>query len=251
MRTFKKDSLDVQVYEDRQTMGREAAALVAGRIRELLAAQPEVNIIFAAAPSQNEFLATLAETVLDWGRVNAFHMDEYIGLDPSAPQLFGAFLDRAIFGKVPFRAVHYINGNAPDIAAECRRYRALLEQHPADIACMGIGENGHLAFNDPPVADFNDRYLVKTVGLEEACRAQQVNDGCFAHISDVPAYAITLTIPALMAAKYIYCMVPGPTKAKAIKDTLTAEISEKVPSTALRRHKQAVLFIDAKSGSLL
>ncbi|MRG48346.1 glucosamine-6-phosphate deaminase [Chitinophaga sp. SYP-B3965] len=247
IRKFKKDKLEVRLYEDRATSGKDAARCAVEKVQELLAVQPEVNIIFAAAPSQNEFLEAFSKAPLEWERINAFHMDEYIGLETGAAERFGSFLYKAIFGKVPFRSVHYLNGNEEDVT----RYAALLAQYPTDIVCMGIGENAHIAFNDPPVADFNDPYKVKVVELDEVCRVQQVNDKCFDTLEDVPTHAITLTIPALMAARFVYCIVPGPTKAVAVYNTLNGVIRESVPATALREHENAILFIDQKSGSML
>jgi glucosamine-6-phosphate deaminase len=178
-------------------------------------------------------------------------MDEYIGLPGDAPQAFGQFLRTRLFDQVPFGAVHYLNGNAAEAEAECQRYTDLLRQQPVDIVCMGIGENCHIAFNDPHVADFNDPKRVKVVDLDPPCRQQQVNDGCFARLDDVPAYALTLTVPALMAAAHVYSMVPGPNKAEAIFHTLCGGISEQYPSTILRRHPSARLFIDQDSAARL
>lgn len=241
-----------EIYADRQLMGTSAAAKAAARIRILLAEQELVNIIFAAAPSQNEFLAALVQQPdIDWKRVNAFHMDEYVGLDDAAPQRFGRFLEERIFKKLPFNVVNYLNGNAGTPDEECERYAALLKEFKVDVVCMGIGENSHIAFNDPHVADFSDSVLVKKVTLDEACRQQQVNDGCFATLKDVPVHALTLTVPALMQARYIFCVVPGPTKAQAVKHTLCSEMSERYPATILRTHENAVLFLDKDSASLL
>ncbi|HEV7346977.1 glucosamine-6-phosphate deaminase [Telluribacter sp.] len=252
MDSTKVDTLQVNKFGTRLLMGREAARNVGDKIRELLQTQETVNMIFAAAPSQNEFLAALTEEEgIDWGNIVAFHMDEYIGLPAEAPQSFGQFLRTRLFDKVPFQTVHYLNGNAEDAEAECLRYSELLEQYPVDIVCMGVGENCHIAFNDPHVADFKDPKWVKVVDLDLACRQQQVNDGCFASLDDVPRYALTLTVPALMAANYVYCMVPGPNKADAIFHTLCGGISEKYPSTILRKHPNATLFIDQDSAKLL
>lgn len=248
---FKADYLKVEIYGDRKTMGEAAAAAVVERIRHLLEKQSFVNIIFAAAPSQNEFLAALVNATIDWQRVRAFHMDEYIGLSDAAPQRFGNFLKERIFSKLPFAAVHYLEGNAENIDQACSSYSRLLSEYPADIVCMGIGENGHIAFNDPPVANFNDEKQVKLVELEQACRQQQVNDGCFAAVELVPETALTLTIPALMAAKYIYCIVPGPGKAAAVYNTLQQAVVEQYPSTILRTHGAAILYLDAASSSRL
>lgn len=245
---MKVDKLNVQIADDRQQMGKEAARMVSDRIRHLLARQQTVNIIFASAPSQNEFLAALAaEKNMDWSRVNAFHMDEYIGLSADAPQNFGTFLRVQLFDKVRPGTVYYLNGNAPDLQAECNRYTELLRKYPADIVCMGIGENCHIAFNDPHVADFRDPLWVKTVSLDETSRQQQVNDGCFDSLVNVPRQAITVTIPALLRAGCICCIVPGANKAGAVYYTLQEEVHERYPSTILRDHADATLFIDRNS----
>lgn len=244
------ENLIVKIYANRMEMGAAAAKAVAAKLRELLTTKQEVNIIFAAAPSQNEFLASLiGEEKIDWSKVNAFHMDEYIGLPADAPQGFGNFLKRSIFDLLPFRSINYINGQNADTA--CATYTDLLQQHPADIVCMGIGENGHLAFNDPPVADFRDPQKVKIVELDEVCRQQQVNDGCFETLSQVPTHAITLTIPALLEAPDIFCIVPGLQKSQAVYNTIYQDIKEQYPSSILRRHRGAILFVDAQSSSLL
>lgn len=245
------DQLKVRIYENRTQLGIDAAKLAASHIRLLLQGKDVVNIIFAAAASQNEFLATLIKEDIDWQRVNAFHMDEYIGLPANAPQLFSVFLKQRIFDKVPFRAVYYLNGAAPDSEAECNRYAALLDEYPVDITFMGIGENAHLAFNDPHVADFKDSRVVKVVDLDEACKQQQVNEGCWAHVNDIPADAFTLTIPTLLRAPFILCMVPGTSKAQAVYHTLMSDITEKYPSSIIRTHPGTILFLDRDSAALL
>ncbi|MDR6782616.1 glucosamine-6-phosphate deaminase [Pedobacter africanus] len=247
VREFTTDKLKVQVLEDRNLLGTRAAEAVYQKIKALLGTEPYLNIIFAAAPSQNEFLSALIEKDIDWSRINAFHMDEYIGLAEDAPQGFGNFLKAAIFDHVGFRSVNYIRGNAADTVAECERYEKLLLQFPPHLVCMGIGENTHIAFNDPHVADFNDTRLVKVVDLDRECRQQQVNDGCFGKIDQVPEYALTLTIPALFSGKYIFCMVPGEKKAKAVHHTLSQEVTAQYPSTILRKHENAVMFTDKQS----
>jgi len=249
--TINKDNLKVEVFESRTAMGLAAANQVSEKIKELLKTKSVVNIIFAAAPSQNEFLNELIKKDIDWARIHAFHMDEYIGLDVHAPQRFGNFLKDRLFEKVPFNTVQYLNGNAANLGTECKRYTDLLDQHPVDMVCMGIGENTHLAFNDPHVADFNDEKAVKIVDLDLECRQQQVNDGCFGSTGEVPTHALTLTIPSLYKATYVYCIVPGEKKASAVYHTLNESISEKYPSTVLRSHPNAILFIDEKSSSLI
>ncbi len=262
-----KDKLDIRIYTDRAEMGQAAAAVAAEKIISLINSKGEINMVFAAAPSQNEFLDSLiSNTDICWSKINAFHLDEYIGLDSEAPQGFGNFLREKLFGKVNFNSVNYLNGSNvdgrdtgknPESAkttdnskpTECERYSGLLKQHSLDIACIGIGENGHLAFNDPPVADFKDKSLVKVVELDEVCRKQQVNDGCFAALDLVPTHALTLTIPAIMSADYIYCMVPGKTKAEAVHRTVNGPVSEECPASILRNHQNAQLFLDTDSAA--
>jgi glucosamine-6-phosphate deaminase len=252
LQNIKGEKLEVIVSENRAELGNTAAKLASEKIRQMLAIKPFINIIFAAAPSQNEFLAALvADTTIEWRKINAFHMDEYLGLPADAPELFSSFLKGKIFDRVPFASVNCIDGSKVDFEAECVRYGALLKSHPVDIVFMGIGENTHIAFNDPHVANFNDPELVKTVQLDLACRQQQVNDGCFDTLNDVPQYALTLTVPALMSAPYLFCMVPGINKAAAVKLTLEQPVSEHYPSTILKTHDGAVLFVDRDSFSLV
>jgi glucosamine-6-phosphate deaminase len=241
------DSLKVQVYEDRHSMGSAAGADVAVKIKELLAHKTAIRMIFAAAPSQNELLQYLVQDKdIDWSRITVFHMDEYIGLPSAAPQAFSRFLCERLFDQVKPGIVHLID-SSNTITSECSRYSELLKQAPIDIVCLGIGENGHIAFNDPPVADFNDPLWVKAVELDEACRQQQVNDGCFPSFEDVPTHALTLTIPALLSGAHLYCVVPGPTKHEAVKRTLNGAISTECPSTILRKHSDCTLYVDRDS----
>ncbi|SMD16058.1 6-phosphogluconolactonase [Pedobacter nyackensis] len=247
MKEFIKDKLTVKVFDNRNLMGAAVATAVAERINILLNTQPFVNIIFGAAPSQNEFFEELLKKEIDWSRLNAFHMDEYVNLASDAPQGFGNFIKARLFDLVLFNTVNYINGNEADYEAECLRYTALLNDFETDIVCLGIGENTHLAFNDPHVAAINDPYLVKRVDLDQQCRNQQVNDGCFNTINEVPTHALTLTLPALLKASYAFCTVPSEKKAQAVYHTLNEEISDKFPSTHLRNHQNAVLFLDDQS----
>lgn len=252
MKTMQKEELSVRIYETRGEMGRAAAADFAAAVKELLAEKETIRVIFAAAPSQNDLLAAaVADTSIDFSRIDAFHMDEYIGLEKEAPQGFGNFLRDRIFGLREFRSVHYLDGQNAEPKAACEAYAALLNESPIDIVCMGIGENGHIAFNDPSVADFKDPETVKIVKLEEVCRMQQVHDGCFAALEEVPTHAMTLTVPALMRAKYRFCVVPGPTKAKAVRAMLYDGIDERCPCTILRRTPGSTLYLDADSSALL
>ena len=247
-----KDKLEIKTFETRDEMGRIAANDIADAIKKLLAEKKEINMIFAAAPSQNDMLLHLCEREdVEWGRINAYHMDEYIGLSSDAPQCFSNFLKRAIFDLKPFKSVNCINAGAANAQEEADRYTKILAENPVDIVCMGIGENGHIAFNDPHVAEFDDKKAVKIVELDEVCRMQQVNDGWFEKIEDVPKYALTLTIPTLMSAKYNFCVVPAKTKAAAVRNTVYAEISEQCPATILRKKDNAILYCDKDSSSLL
>jgi glucosamine-6-phosphate deaminase len=241
------DRLRVKVYADRRALGAAAGADVAWRMRQLQAEGRNLRMIFAAAPSQNEMLETLvAEEGIDWSRVTAFHMDEYIGLAPDAPQRFGNFLRRHLFDRVKLGRVHLID-SSNSIDDECHRYGGLLREAPIDIVCLGIGENGHIAFNDPPVADFDDLQTIKPVALDDACRQQQVNDGCFPSFAAVPTHAVTLTIPTLLAGSHLFCSVPGATKRQAVQRTLSGPISTECPSTILRRHADCTLYADRDS----
>ena len=252
MISIKKDCLNIKIYPSRNEMGFCAALDIKNTIVDLLKNKAEINVIFAAAPSQNEVLESLVnDKDIEWNRINAYHMDEYIGLAADAPQGFGNFLRAHIFDRVPFASVNLIDCSAPDAEAEAIRYGKLLDEHLADVVVMGIGENGHIAFNDPPVADFCDPKTVKSVKLDEICRGQQVNDGCFASIDLVPTHALTVTVPALTRAPYLFCIVPAPSKAWAVKETLTGSIDEHCPASILRKHDHAILYLDRDSAANL
>jgi len=249
--SFKAKKLKVRVFRDRIAMGRAAGWAVASKMEETLK-KKDLTMVFAAAPSQNEFLEELSQSPgVDWKRVTAFHLDEYVGLPNTAPQNFGQYLRKQLFDKVRPWKIHYLNGMVEDPEVECDRYGALIKGYPFDIACIGIGENGHLAFNDPPVADFNDPKPVKVVELDLTSRQQQVNDGCFRTLEEVPKKAMTLTLPAIFSAKYIYCMVPGPAKANAVEKTLQGPIATACPASILRKHRNATLFLDQDSAKLI
>ncbi len=248
MRTFAVDLLQVEVHPDRPAMGLAAASEGLRLLRRALAKGPLAHVVFAAAPSQQEMLHALCEAKdVDWGRVHAYHMDNYIGLDDTARQQFSAFLKARIFGRLPFGAVHYM-GNRPE---QARDYADLLAKIQVDLCFMGVGENGHIAFNDPGNAFFDDPESVKTVTLDHACRMQQVNEGNFAALEHVPTQALTLTIPALMASRHIICTVPGINKAPAVRRMLQGPVDEGVPASILRRHPAARLYLDQPAASLL
>jgi glucosamine-6-phosphate deaminase len=249
--SFRAGLLNVHVYESRPLMGAAAAAAIGSELRRHIGAKGRATAIFASAPSQNEFLANLAASDIEWPRVKGFHLDEYLGMKDDAPQSFRRFLIERLVSKVPFGEFHGLRGEAEDPEAECVRYARLLDEDPPDFAVLGIGENGHLAFIDPPFCDFNDPQTVKVVELDEVCRNQQVNDGAFATIDDVPRHALSLTVPAIMARPKLFAIVPGPAKRQAIKATVEGPIETACPASILRSHADAHLFIDRDSAALL
>ncbi len=252
MKELKIDNLTVKIFDTREEMGREDSRLAAEKIKKLLSEKETVNILFAAAPSQNELLDNLCEEPgIDWERINAFHMDEYIGLPADAPQSFGNYLKNRIFSKKPFRKIFYINGISDDPKVTCQKYTELLKEYPLDMGFFGIGENGHIAFNDPPVALFDDPQDVKVVELDGICRQQQVNDGCFKSLAEVPTHAITLTVPTLFKVPVIICTVPTSNKAKAVREMAYGPIASSCPASILRRHPDTTVFLDKASASLL
>ncbi len=251
-KTFVVRNLQVKIFADRAALGRAAAFQAAAALKEAVREKGTARAIFAAAPSQNELLAGLSEdSSVDWQKVIAFHLDEYLGLPGDAPQSFQTYLKEHLFDRARPRQVNFLQGATADPAAETARYGNLLAEAGLALACIGIGENGHIAFNDPPFADFNDPQKVRVVDLDEVSRVQQVHDGCFPSLESVPKQALTVTIPAILAARTIVCVVPGPTKARAVYDSLTGPITPLCPASILREHPAAQLFIDRDSASLL
>lgn len=233
-------------FPDREALGAAAAGDIANALTRRLDSQPGVRVIFACAPSQEATLRYLARRPgIDWSRVTAFHMDEYLGLAPDAPQRFGNWLRGALLDRIPVGTAHLIDpGDDPQATVD--RYTALLTAAPIDITCLGIGVNGHLAFNDPP-ANFADPALVKVATLAEVSRLQQVDDGCFATLAEVPVQAVTLTIPALLSAAELFCMVPGAQKKRAVTNALYGPIDGSVPASALRTHPHCTIYVDKDS----
>lgn len=246
IKEIKTGKLTTLIFENRDEMGKAAASAAKEAINSVLAEKEYANVIFAAAPSQNDTLHYLLKEDIDFTRINAFHMDEYVGLSIKDNQSFATYLTEHIFSKAPFKSVNLIPATE-DKEVACEKYTKLLTENPVDVVLMGIGENGHIAFNDPPVADFNDDKVIKVVELDEICRMQQVHDGCFKSIDLVPTHALTLTIPTLVGAKALICTVPCETKAAAVKATLNDEISTKCPSTIMRLHDNAKMFLDKDS----
>jgi glucosamine-6-phosphate deaminase len=252
VKDFRADQLNVHVYQTRPAMGKAAASVIASEIRRLIDQKGRAVVIFASAPSQNEFLTALVESPgIDWSRVTAFHLDEYLGMSSDAAQSFRLFLIERLVNKVPLGKFYGLAGESPDGAAAAKSYAALLKENPPDFAVLGIGENGHLAFIDPPFCDFADPEAVKVVQLDEVCRQQQVNDGAFNTLAEVPTNALSLTIPTLMALPKLFAIAPGPAKRQAIKLTVEGPVATTCPASILRQHKEAHLFIDRDSAELL
>ncbi len=244
------DQLPVSVYATNEALGTAAAAEAAEVVRAAVAARGVANIIIATGNSQLTFLEALrTQPDIPWAAVNVFHMDEYINLPPGHPASFPTFLRRHLLDDVPIKAFYPVPGEAADVEAACRAYEALLRAHPADLCALGIGENGHLAFNDPPYADFDDPRWVKVVKLDERSRRQQVGEGHFVSLDETPTHAITLTIPALLAAGRVLAIVPEARKADAVAQSLRGPITEDCPGSILRQTPHAHLFLDADSAA--
>jgi glucosamine-6-phosphate deaminase len=246
------ERLRVVIHPDSGALARAAADQAAAAIRDAVAARGVAHAMFATGNSQLEFVDQLVANTpgVPWGKVVAFHMDEYVGIGPDHPAGFQRWIRRRIAEPTNAGTVHYLDGLA-EPAAECARYAALLGRHPLDLCCLGIGENGHLAFNDPPVADFDDPVDVKVVELDRACRQQQVNEGHFPGLEDVPARAMTVTVPALLRARTVLAVVPELRKAEPVRTALHGPVSTACPASALRTAAHAILHLDPGSGSLL
>jgi glucosamine-6-phosphate deaminase len=248
---YTKDKLIVRILETPAELALNSAEYVEIKLDETIRNRSSARIIIATGASQFEFYRSLLKRNIDWKKITVFHLDEYAGMPVSHPASFRKYLKERILDHVnPFR-VHFLAGDAVDLDAESARYAELLMQGDIDLACIGIGENGHIAFNDPPVADFNDPQLVKLVELDEDCKKQQMGEGWFPTIADVPANALSLTVPAIMRAKTISCVVPDKRKAKAVKNTVEGPVSTSCPASILRTHQDAVLWLDKDSASLL
>ena len=246
------DALTVHTFDTADAMAQAAAREAHGYLQRVLKEHGAARIIFASAASQVRFLEILtALPELAWSRVTLFHMDEYLGVTDEHSASFGRFLREHVVVKVRPAACHYLRGDALEPIAECERYGALLGKAPVDLCCLGIGENGHVAFNDPPVANFEDPRTVKLVKLDEACRLQQVGEGAFPSFEAVPQYALTLTVPALCAARRMICVVPDTRKARAVHDALLGPIQVQCPASILRRQAHAVLYLDAAAAARL
>ncbi len=241
---FKIEQLDVEIFDDEEDMGFAAANFVEQKINLAIADKGVANIILATGTSQFSFLNALKKNDIDWNNVIVFHLDEYNGISDTHPASFRKYLKERILDEVNPKKVFLLNGDAVDIEKVIKEYTKELENHPIDVSCIGIGENGHIAFNDPPVAAFNDSKKVKIVDLDEDCRNQQLGEGWFPTLEDVPRQALTLTIPTILSSKSISCVVPDKRKSEAVKNALQAEISTACPATILRTHSDTKLFLD-------
>ncbi len=244
------DQMTVRVFESNAEMGKAAARDFAAMVRRAAAEQDEVGVIFATGNSQLTFLAALGDEEIPWNQVAAFHMDEYLGMSESHPASFRRFLREKLVDRVHPKAMYGMQGDAPDAAGEIRRYVGLMEAHPPVVCVMGIGENGHVAFNDPP-ADFHTREMMHVVNLDEACRRQQVGEGHFARLEDVPRQALSLTVPALLKPSHVMALVPEARKAAAVRAALEGPVTEDCPASILRTQAHVTLYLDRDSAALL
>jgi glucosamine-6-phosphate deaminase len=250
-RGLRVDGLEIRIHEDISSLARAAACDTAEAIAATVSAKGAAKVMFATGNSQLAFVAALTEEAEDvpWGKVEVFHMDEYVGIGPDHPASFQRWIRERISDKVNPLAAHYIDGSS-DPCGQVEAYSKLLSDG-IDLCCLGIGENGHLAFNDPPVADFEDHADLKVVELDQSCRMQQVNEGHFPDLRSVPKQAITVTIPALLRATRVIAVVPEARKARPVRDAIQGPISPRCPASALRTVDNVVLHLDSDSGSLL
>jgi glucosamine-6-phosphate deaminase len=243
--------MKVKLFDTKSELGEAAAHEAAHIIREAIAARGLARVVAATGASQFEFLdALVQEEGIDWDKVTFFHLDEYVGLPESHPASFRKYLKERLASRVCPGAFHFIDGEAPDPRAECRRLGELISQSGIDVAFVGIGENGHLAFNDPP-ADFETEEPYLVVDLDEDCRRQQVGEGWFGSLDEVPRQAISMSIKQILKARRIICVVPDARKAEAVRDCLELEVSPLRPASALQLHEGASLYLDRESASLL
>lgn len=252
IRSFRADLLAVEVFASYDNLSEHVAHRVRNLLQETVERQGSAAVILATGNSQIRFLKRLTELGgVDWSRITLFHMDEYLGLPADHPAGFRRYMKDRVESLVQPRVFHYLAGDADLPQVECDRYTALLKSQPIDLCCMGVGENGHLAFNDPPVARFDDTAYVKLVKLDHACKMQQVKEGHFPSLEAVPSYAMTLTVPTLLTARNVICLAPEKRKALPIRNALQGPISTACPASILRRQPHATLLLDTDSASLL
>lgn len=252
VRRFTSGGMKLEVHRNSEAAGAAAARAVADALDRLDQDSSDIAVIFATGASQLDMLSALTSTPgLPWSRVTGFHLDEYVGLDENHPASFRRYLREKLTSRIPLRAFFEINGNASDLEAFCQEYGLRIDRTNPQICLLGIGENGHLAFNDPGEADFNDPLPMKKVTLERQCRQQQVAEGWFSSWEEVPQHALTLTIPTMFRIPKLIVTVPNRRKAEAVRRTLHDPISPACPSTLLRKHPDVTLYLDAESASLL
>jgi glucosamine-6-phosphate deaminase len=251
-KSFKADELSVQVFNTLDDLAADAALEVNSFLRATLKDKGSAAAILATGNSQIQFLKKLVSLEgVDWSKITLFHMDEYLGIDQRHKASFRRYLRERVQTLVQPKAFHFIEGDVDLPLDECDRYEQLLTAQPIDLCCLGIGENGHLAFNDPPVARFEEKQLIKLVKLDEPCKMQQVREGHFASLQEVPPYAFTLTIPALCSARRMICIAPEKRKAEAVRNALKGPVAPSCPASFLRRQKHCALLLDHDSASLL
>jgi len=244
--------MTVRILPTQEDVGEASARFCAETISSRLAAGEGARVAFATGNSQLTFVRALTQKPgVDWSRVTVFHLDEYVGLPIDHRASFRRWIRTNVVEPLGVGTVHYLDGTADDPQAECDRYTALLREQPLDMICLGIGENGHIAFNEPGVADFTDRNWVRVVRLDDRSRRQQVDEGHFASLAEVPTRALSLTIPAVMSAAILQIAVPERRKAQAVQAALSDPVSTACPATILRTRPEAHLFLDADSASLL
>lgn len=249
---FRVDHLEVQIYQSEADMAENIAVIVREYLQSVLQQQGTATILLATGNSQLKFLdALIALGDVEWSKITLFHLDEYLGIVADHPASFRRYLRERVEKRVYPQKFHYIEGDTLEPLAECDRYTKLLQAQPIDLCFLGIGENGHLAFNDPAVANFQDPYTIKLVKLDPVNRQQQVNTGQFSSIDHVPQYAFTVTLPLICSAKKIFCLAPEKRKAQIVKEMLQGTISTQCPASILRQQPQATLFLDIDSANLL
>lgn len=252
IKTFQVDELPVRVYASQSDLAADAAREVQAHLAECIAARGEASAILATGNSQIRFLDELIKLGgVDWSKLTLFHMDEYLGIKADHKASFQRYMRERVESRVQPKVFHYLQGDADQPLNECARYCDLLQIKEIDLCCLGIGENGHIAFNDPHVADFEDPWSVKVVSLDLACRQQQVNEGHFPSVDQMPQFAYTLTIPTLCAVRKMVCIAPEKRKAQAVHNALREAVSTNCPASYLRTQKQAVLLLDQDSAALL
>ena len=252
IKTIRVDNLPIVIYESNQSMGQAAANEARDIINNAIQQKGNANIILATGNSQLQFLKALRERDgIDWQKVNVFHMDEFLGIDPDHRASFPRFLRQHFLDHVEVGQFFPVSGQSDGAEQTCQQYEALLKQYPTDVVALGFGENGHIAFNDPPYAKFDDPVWMKVVELDEVSRRQQWKEGHFDSLEETPTHAITLTIPALLSAKQMLCIVPEARKAEAVRACLLEPISESRPGSILRQVDHAKLFLDQDSSALL